>query len=189
MAIGASPARSPAQTSDRLHGGRPEPQQVQVRARVVGVPRHFRYPRVALAGHYVAVLLPDDSGVRLIDPLSGVPFRSLPRRGSSVVGVLGDPAGQRLLTIEMVSDDPLSAELEGLPDWDPDEFRGKYQVNLWDPDRLDAPIRELNWLPNSRDQRSTSAGTHSAWPRFGPPFSVAIRAPVGLAVGRDQSGW
>ncbi len=120
--------------------------------------RHFHYPRVALAGHNVAVLMPDDSGVRLIDPLSGAPFRSLPRRGSSVIGVLGDPGGQRLLTIEMVSDDTISAELDGLADWDPSEFHGRYQVNLWDPDRLDAPIRELNWLPNLRDQRPGSPG-------------------------------
>ncbi len=157
---------------------------------VVGVPRRFRYSRIALAGHYVAALSADDSGVRLIDPLSGVPFRSLPRRGSSVVGVLGDPAGRRLLTIETVSDDPLSAELEGLPDWDTDEFRGRYLVNLWDPDHLDAPIRELNRDLNWRDQRlDRRRGLTPPWPRFGPPFIVAIRAPVGRAAGRDQSGW
>lgn len=121
--------------------------------------RHFHYPRVALAGHNVAVLMPDDSGVRLIDPLSGTAFRSLPRRGSSVVGLLGDPGGQRLLTIEMVPDDTISAELDGLADWDPAEFHGKYQVNLWDPDRLDAPIRELGWLPSLREQRPTSPGS------------------------------
>ncbi len=137
--------------------------------------RHFRGPRVALAGNYVAALLPDDSGVRLIDPMSGAPFRTLPRRGSSVVGVLGDPRGQRLLTIETVSDDLMSAEMEGLPDWDPTEFHGKYQVNLWDPDHLDAPIRPLLWLPDPspRDQRTgpsprTGAGSgaspYSVWP-------------------------
>jgi serine/threonine protein kinase/WD40 repeat protein len=137
--------------------------------------RHFRGPRVALAGNYVAALLPDDSGVRLIDATSGAPFRTLPRRGSSVVGVLGDPGGQRLLTIETVFDDLMSAEMEGLPDWDPSEFHGTYQVNLWDPDHLNAPIRSLLWLPEPvpRDQRTgpsarSSAGSgsspYSVWP-------------------------
>ncbi len=137
--------------------------------------RHFRGPRVALAGNFVAALLPDDSGVRLIDPMSAAPFRTLPRQGRSVVGVLGDPGGQRLLTIETVSDDLMSAEMEGLPDWDPTEFHGKYQVNLWDPDHLEKPIRTLLWLadPVPRDQRtgpparsSTGSGSspYSVWP-------------------------
>ena len=67
-----------------------------------------------------------------------------------MVGVLADPAGQRLLTVETVSDDAMPAELEGLPDWDPGEFEGEYQVNLWDTERLDAPIRELNWHVQAR---------------------------------------
>jgi eukaryotic-like serine/threonine-protein kinase len=131
--------------------------------------RHFRGPRVALAGNYVAALLPDESGVRLIDAMSAAPFRTLPRRGSSVVGVLGDPGGQRLLTIETVSDDVISAEMEGLPDWDAPEFHGKYQVNLWDPDRLDAPIRPLVWLadPIPRDQRSGIPARSGAGSRSG----------------------
>jgi eukaryotic-like serine/threonine-protein kinase len=137
--------------------------------------RHFRGPRVALAGNYVAALFPDESGVRLIDPLSGAPYRTLPRRGSSVLGVLSDPGGQRLLTIETVSEDAMSAALEGLADWDPAGFPGKYQVNLWDPDHLDAPIHALDWLEGPREQRGglsprASAGSgsgpspDSAWP-------------------------
>ncbi len=165
--------------------------------------RHFRGPRVAMAGNYVAAVLPDDSGVRLIDAVSAAPFRTLPRRGSSVVGVLGDPGGQRLLTIETVSDDLMSAEMEGLPDWDPTEFHGKYQVNLWDPDHLDAPIRSLVWLPEPipRDQRTgpsarpgTGSGpgssTSSVWPlvAISPDAKTVAVAPRNGTVVRLFSG-
>ena len=69
----------------------------------------------------------------------------------------------------------MSAEIEGLPDWDPTEFHGKFQVNLWDPDHLDAPIRSLVWLPEpiprmARARRPAPApfrpgsSTSSVWP-------------------------
>jgi serine/threonine protein kinase/WD40 repeat protein len=130
--------------------------------------RRFGSRRMALVGHFVAALLPDDSGVRLIDAFSGAPLRTLHRRDSSVVGVLGDPAGQRLVTIESLSDDAMSAAMEGLPDWDPTEFHGTHQINLWDPDHVDAPIASLNWStppgPPPRSGSNAPTTSQSIWP-------------------------
>jgi len=128
--------------------------------------RGFGSRRLTLAGHYVAAVAADDTGVRLIDTSSGAPFRTLPRQGSSVVGVVGDPSGERLLTIEPTPDDAMSAAMEGLPDWDPAEFHGKYQINLWDADRLDRPIATLPWWPPPRSGSSSGSGSvpRTVWP-------------------------
>jgi serine/threonine protein kinase/WD40 repeat protein len=130
--------------------------------------RRFGSRRLALAGHYVAALLPDDTGTRLVDALSAAPLRTLPRRGSSVVGVLADPGGERLVTIETVSDDAMSAAMEGLPDWDPTEFHGTYQINLWDLDHLDTPICQLAWSappgPPPRGAASSPPTSQPVWP-------------------------
>jgi len=97
---------------------------------------------LTLAGNCVAVLLPDDSGVRLIDALSSAPIQTL-HRPNRVVGVFGDPASQRLVTIEMAEDDAISAAMD--PTWDPHQVHGEYVVNLWDLDHLDKPKATLPW--------------------------------------------
>ncbi len=56
---------------------------------------------VAMAGNYLAVLLPEDNGVTLIDAISGAPLRKLTSPGHSVLGVIADPAGRWLLTTEL----------------------------------------------------------------------------------------
>ena len=57
--------------------------------------------------------------------ISGSPSRILDRPDHTIVGVLGESTGQRLLTIERVQDDAM--------------------VYLWDPDHLDRPIATLAW--------------------------------------------
>ena len=87
------------------------------------------------------------------------------------MGVLGDPGGHRLVTIETASDDAMTAAMEEFPDWDPSEFHGNYLVNVWDPDHLDAPI-SLPWFapfgPSSRPGVGPGAGpgssSYSVWP-------------------------
>ena len=125
---------------------------------------------LTLAGNYVAVLLPDDTGVRLLDALSGSPLRTL-HRPNRVVGVVGDPASQRLVTIELTEDDAMSAAME--PTWDSPEVHGEYEVNLWDLDRLDKPMATLPWSwpsgpprprPGSGSAPRPAPSTHSFWP-------------------------
>ena len=88
--------------------------------------------RVAQTGPSVAVLFPGDKGLGLIDLQLGTPPRILSRFDRSVVSVLADPAGRRLVTIDLV--------LPGKMD---------YEVNLWDPDHLDRPINTLPWRTSS----------------------------------------
>ncbi len=121
-----------------------------------GVRRFFLNRRVALAGGYVAAIQSDDRGVRLIDGLSGAPLPPLNRpSGRSVVGVLGDPSGHRLVTIEALEDEFDAAPMEGMPDFDPAEFRGAFQVVIWDLDHLDRPLAtpRAPWLRTGADSR------------------------------------
>ncbi|MFI5457780.1 MAG: WD40 repeat domain-containing serine/threonine protein kinase [Isosphaerales bacterium] len=117
--------------------------------------------RVAQTGPCVASLLPGDKGLGLIDPQSGAPPRILNRSDRSVMSVLADPAGRRLLTIDLVLPDDMMvrALMEGLPASEV-PFH-EYAVNLWDPDHLDRPIKTLLW-------------------RFGPP--LAAISPDGKTV-------
>ena len=121
----------------------------------------------------MAALLPDGKGVRLIDVVSGTLLRALHRPDRSfVLGVLADPGGQRLITIEGVPDE-MAAGME--PAWDFSEF----QVNLWDPDQLDKPIR-LQWT-------RTGLQAHSVWPPL-----VAISPDgktVAVAPSRGRRVW
>ena len=125
---------------------------------------------LTLAGNCVAVLLPDDSGVRLIDALSSAPIRTL-HRPNRVVGVFGDPGSQRLVTIEMTEDDAISAAMD--PTWDPHQVHGDYVVNLWDLDHLDKPIATLPWgwpstpsrpRPGSSPRPAPSPSPRAVWP-------------------------
>ena len=120
------------------------------------VRRWFLNRRLALAGGYVAAIQPDDRGVRLIDALSGAPLPPIQRpSGRSVIGVLGDPAGQRLVTIESLEDEGPAAEMERAFDLDPTEFHGAFQIVLWDLDHLERPLKTLSppWLKTGPDSR------------------------------------
>ena len=106
--------------------------------------------RMTLAGSYLAAIQPDDRGVRLIDGLSGTLLPPINRpSGRSVVGVLGDPSGQRLVTLETMEEEGESAPFEEMSsDLDLAEFRGTFQIVLWDPEHVENPIATLRtpWL-------------------------------------------
>ena len=121
----------------------------------------FLNRRLALAGGYVAAIQPDDRGVRLIDGLSGTPLPPINRPpGRSVVAVLGDPAGQRLVTIEAMDHEGDTAAMAGMLDFDPADFRGMFQIVLWDLDHLDRPIATVR--PRGRG-RARSRARPSRW--------------------------
>jgi serine/threonine protein kinase/WD40 repeat protein len=103
-------------------------------------------PRIAQTGPCIAAILPGDKGLGLIDLQSGAPPRILSRSDRSVMSVLADPAGRRLLTIDRVLDDTmLRAFMEGLPATEIGPMRFDHEVNLWDPDHLERPIATLPW--------------------------------------------
>jgi serine/threonine protein kinase/WD40 repeat protein len=104
--------------------------------------------RLALAGHAVAVVLPDNHGFRLIDALSGATIRTVPRPNFEVRSLIADPGGERLVTIEVewiVDEGMLRAVFEGAPVPENPGVRPLLHVNLWDLDRLDQPVAELAW--------------------------------------------
>ena len=103
--------------------------------------------RLAQIGPYLATLLPEDRGLGLIDLLSGSPLRVLDRPDHSILGVLGESTGRRLLTIELtpVQDEAMvQSLLDRFPGQDPPNLR-EIQVYLWDPDHLERPIARLPW--------------------------------------------
>ena len=59
----------------------------------------------------IATVLPDDKGLGLLDLLSGSPLRVLDRPDHTIVGVLGESTGRRLVTIEHVAADAATSEL------------------------------------------------------------------------------
>ena len=67
-----------------------------------------------------------------------------------MLSVVADPSGRRLVTVEQVLDDPMSA-LDGFPI--PDFPQLEFQVNLWDPDRLDRPVAKLQWTRTGQPGR------------------------------------
>jgi eukaryotic-like serine/threonine-protein kinase len=110
-----------------------------------GLPRQ----RLAQVGPWLATVLPAGKGIGLIDVLSDTPLRILNHPDHMVMSVLGDSAGRRLVTVEMVVDDStLRALSEGLPGPDGPQFRSDYRVFLWDLDHLDRPIA-LDWRSGS----------------------------------------
>ena len=60
-------------------------------------PRFCR-DRLALAGHILAVVRPDNDGIRLFDVRTGSRLHDLNRPGRRVISVLANPASERLLT-------------------------------------------------------------------------------------------
>jgi serine/threonine protein kinase/WD40 repeat protein len=128
-------------------------------------PGERQLQRLVQAGTTTAVLLPDEKGIGLFDLISGAPPRVMNRPDHLVMSVLGDPTGHRMVTIER----------GGL---EPDEVRD-YQVNLWDPDRLERPIATLPWRPDSpvrRPDRPAAAGGVASVPVASGSGSEASRA-------------
>jgi WD40 repeat protein len=129
---------------------------------------------VAQSGLYVAALLPDDKGLGLIDPL-GAPLRIVARADRRVVGVLGDPTGRRLVTIEQVLDESISFAMDAMPG--PGAFPPRWELNLWDPEHLERPIT----LPWSK-RGPSAARPGGAPPRAMYSFPMAAISPDGKTV-------
>jgi serine/threonine protein kinase/WD40 repeat protein len=110
--------------------------QARTRAGTTTGPQRIPGRSLALAGSYIAAVLPDGSGVQLFDALAGTPLRKLSSPGHAIRGVIADPAGQRLVTVEQSLVDPLPLEMAALEGGEFLPPRGEYRVNLWP---LDAP--------------------------------------------------
>ena len=102
--------------------------------------------RLAQIGPYIATVLPDGTGLGLFDLLSGSPLRILDRLDHSIVGVVGESTGRRLVTIERSSGgfDRAVRSCDGVGSGSAAP-RSDLQVNLWDSDQLDRPIAKLAW--------------------------------------------
>ena len=136
--------------------------------------------RLAPAGQYLAVLMPDNKGVQLIDVASGTPLRALHRPDrSQIISVLADAAGQRLVTIESVAvTDDLAAAMEA--NGELADMRGEFQINLWEPDHLDQPTALRFRLPGSGRSTTTAPG-RSVWPplvAISPDGKTVVVAPA-----------
>jgi WD40 repeat protein len=88
-------------------------------------------------------VLPDDKGLGLLDLLSGSPLRVLERPDRLIVGVLGEPTGRRLVTVELVADS--SAQQRFGTGQNRRDVPFLFQVVLWDADNLSQPIATLDW--------------------------------------------
>jgi serine/threonine protein kinase/WD40 repeat protein len=135
--------------------------------------------RMVLAGHALAAVLPDGRGFRLIDTATGAPQNTVIRPNCDGMGLIADPAGQRLITIESPVDELFQLGLlEGMPPVETRGFHVGYQLNLWDLDHLDQPLARL---PSPRPAPTS---------RQAPPLVaispegmyVAIAAPGGTKV-------
>jgi WD40 repeat protein len=137
---------------------------------------------MAPTGQYLAAVLADGKGVRLIDFMSGTPLRTLHRPDrSQVISVLANPSGQRLVTIELIAvTDEMAAALETAGEIA--DSRGEFQINLWDPDHLDQPITlRFPTRPGPRGRPSNTNTTTTVAGRLGLPPLVAI-SPDGKTV-------
>ena len=72
-------------------------------------------------------MLPDEQGLGLLDLSSGSPLRTLSLPDRTVIGIVGEPTGRRLVTIEAVPDQTM------------------FLVCLWDTEHFDRPISSLDW--------------------------------------------
>ena len=91
--------------------------------------------RLALAGHILAVIRPDEEGLRLFDVRTGSPLHDLNRPGRQVLSVMANPANERLLTIENVRD-------------------STHEVILWDLNRIEEPVATLDRIKIEPPRRS-----------------------------------
>ncbi len=118
------------------------------------LPNWFVSQRVAQIGPCVAAVLPGDKGVALVDLVPGAPLRILNPPDRAVLSVVGDPSGTRLVTIEQVIEDPMAA-LDGPAAAEPVPTQNDFQVNLWDPEHLERPIKKLQWTRPGQPGRWT----------------------------------
>ncbi len=102
-------------------------------------------------------MLPDEKGLGLIEQLSGSPLRILDRPGHSILGVVGESTGQRLVTIERAQEDAtIQSNLEMVFGQDAPPGRSDFVVYLWNPDQLDRRIAKLPWRAGPAVRRGES---------------------------------
>ncbi len=145
--------------------------------------RHIPGRSLALAGNYIAALLPDGSGVQLIDALAGTPLRRLSSPGNAIVGVIADPTGQRLVTIERTLEELVPPEVAALEGGEDPAPAGEYKVNLWELDSLE-------WIKTLDPWRESRSGRFIKPPPQTRPPLVAI-SPDGkiVAVAPSSATW
>ncbi|MHB1556955.1 MAG: WD40 repeat domain-containing serine/threonine protein kinase [Isosphaeraceae bacterium] len=104
-------------------------------------PRRFTAHPVAMAGNYLAVLVPDETGVTWIDAMSGTPLRKLGSPDRTVVSVAADPSGRWLVTTERINREtsPSDEGYDPAPGR-PESTHVEYRLSFWDMDRLDHPV-------------------------------------------------
>ncbi len=118
-------------------------------------PRFLR-DRLALAGHILAVVRPDNDGIRLFDVRTGSRLHDLTRPGRRVISVLANPASERLLTIENVFDPargrrPSPSTPRPIPG--PPQPEGEIEVVLWDLNRIEEPVATLERIKMEPQRR------------------------------------
>ena len=103
--------------------------------------------RLAMAGNVLALIQPDDDGLRLYHARTGSLLHDLKRPGRIVTSVLASQAGERLLTIERLGGP------RGRPDAGPrppslfPAASEAIEITLWDLNRLDQPMKILDRIP------------------------------------------
>ena len=164
------PSRDPSPTAGTAGRAEPGPQPETVRSGSSSSPggngnanpapqRRFwgDRDRLALAGHILAVIRPDEEGLRLFDVRTGSPLHDLNRPGRQVLSVMANPASERLLTIENVPDPtrrprPTPRSMPGTP---PPE--GEIEVILWDLNRIEEPVATLDRMKLEPQRRFVAA--------------------------------
>ena len=96
----------------------------------------------------------------------------------SIISVIGESTGRRLLTIERSQEDlAVQSNLESMLGQDAPPPRFDFQVYLWNPDGLDRPIAKLPWRVMAEDR---GAGPPRRGEREPPP--LAAISPDGKTV-------
>ena len=118
---------------------------------------------------------PTTRRLRLFDVRTGSLLRDMVRDGRRIQGVMASPESERLLTIEAVAG-PVAARTASTPRG-PDFFswNGEIEVNLWDVNRLEEPIKTAG-----TSEARTLRGRASPWP---PSAPTARRSPSRSAGG------
>ena len=152
-----------------------------------GPPRRFWGDRLALAGHILAVVRPDDEGLRLFDMRTGSPLQELRRPGRQVVSVMANPASERLLTIEGPVPRPRSTPGTQSRRDDLETRREEFvEVMLWDLNRIEEqpislerlkfepPRRPLVMAAFSPDGKTVAIASNKGSAAMLPPATVSV---------------
>jgi serine/threonine protein kinase/WD40 repeat protein len=199
-AAGAQPSRSAGSGERSRMGGRGEsgrprlPSMNNIRSGPARIrPRWGAAERLTLGGTTLAVIRPEDDGLRLFDVRTGSLLRDLNRPGRIITGLIASPAGDRILTIETILDP------RGRPPG-PRSVPGVFatedaiEVLLWDLSRLNEPIilaripletRRPPWLPSALAAFSPDGKTVAVASTKGTTYTVSLYA---TSDGKDIGG-